>query len=162
VWREIRAWAIINNTAFYIVYVPIPAKDDPSPTARQSQDISSAWNAYYSVRADWQKGGRFQQRFPREAEYRHSLPEESEALTAAAKVLENLKEDKKDRELVAGNPVAGLLLKLYEAGLIDPYVLFSLGDDDIAKDYIAYRAKNRVKLEGYMDKFVMPPAPAKQ
>jgi tetratricopeptide (TPR) repeat protein len=164
VWREIRAWAIINNTAFNIVYVgvPLPPKDDPSPAAKQSQDISSAWQAYYSVREDWQKGGRFQKQFLKEAEYRHSLPEESEALTAAAKVLEKFEEDKKDRELVTGNPVAGLLLKLYEARLIEPYVLFSLGDDGIAKDYIAYRAKNRVKLEGYMDEFVIPPAPAKQ
>jgi len=160
VWREIRAWAIINNTAFNIVYVgvPLPPKDPPSPNAQQSQDLLSAWQAYYSVRDDWQKGGRFQKQFPNEAEYRHSLPEESEALTASAKVLEKLKEDKTGHELVAGNPVAGLLLKLYEAGLIDPYVLFSLGDDGIAKDYIAYRAKHRVKLEGYMDKFVMPPA----
>jgi hypothetical protein len=39
-------------------------------------------------------------------------------------------------------------------------VLFSLGDEGIAKDYVAYRTKNRAKLETYMDKFVMPPAPA--
>jgi tetratricopeptide (TPR) repeat protein len=162
VWREIRAWAIINNTAFNIVYVPIPAKVDPTPSAGQSQDVSSAWRAYYSVTADWQKGGRFQKQFPQEAEYRHSLPEEAEALTAAANVLEKLKEDKKGGEQVTGNPVAGLLLKLYETGLIDPYVLFSLGDDGIAKDYIAYRAKYRIKLEAYMDKFVIPPAPARQ
>jgi hypothetical protein len=49
---------------------------------------------------------------------------------------------------------------LHEAGLIDPYVLFSLGDDGIARDYKAYRAANRTKLGDYMDKFVMPPAPA--
>jgi tetratricopeptide (TPR) repeat protein len=162
VWREIRAWAIVNNTAFTIVYAPIPDKDDPTPGVQQSQDLSSAWQAYYSVRTDWQKGGRFQKQFPQEAEYRHSLPEESEALNAAATVLEKLKEDKNGRKLVARNPVAGLLLKLYEAGLIHSYVLFSLGDDGIAKDYIAYRAKNRVKLEDYMDKFVVPPTPATQ
>jgi membrane protein required for beta-lactamase induction len=62
--------------------------------------------------------------------------------------------------MVAGNTVAGLLLKLHEAGLIDPYVLFSLGDDDIARHYKAYRAANRTKLEAYVDKFVMPPARA--
>ena len=93
VWREIRAWAIINNTAFNIVYVPIPAKDDPSPSVGQSQGVSSAWRAYYSVKSDWQKGGRFQKQFPQEAEYRHSRPEESEALTEAAQVLEKLKEE---------------------------------------------------------------------
>jgi tetratricopeptide (TPR) repeat protein len=167
VWREIRAWATINNTAFNIVYVGVPPvpKDDPARSAKldsgQSQDVSSAWQAYRLVRADWQKGGKFEKQFAQEAEYRHSLPEESEALTAAAKVLRKLQEDKKTAELVTGNPAAVLLLKLHESGLIDPYVLFSLGDDGIAKDYIAYRAKNRTKLEGYMDKFVMPPAPAR-
>jgi tetratricopeptide (TPR) repeat protein len=165
VWREIRAWATINKTALNIVYVgvPLPPKNnDPTPDAEQSLGVSSAWRAYHSMKADWRKGSRFQKRFPREPGYRHSLPEESEALTAAAKVLKNLREDEKTADLVAGDPAAGLLLKLYGAGLIDPYVLFSLGDDGIAKDYVAYRAKSRVKLEDYMDKFVVPPVPARQ
>jgi hypothetical protein len=77
-------------------------------------------------------------------------------------VLQTLGQDEKSAELVTGDTVAGLLLKLHQAGLIDPYVLFSLGDDGIARDYKAYRAVNRAKLEEYMDKFVMPPAPAAQ
>jgi Flp pilus assembly protein TadD len=165
VWREIRAWATINNTAFNIVYAPIPLapKLDPANSGKpDAQDVLSAWRAYHAVRTDWQKGGRFQRQFPQEGEYRHSLPEESEALAAAAKILEKLKQDKKTIELVTDNPVAGLLVKMHEAGVLDAYVLFSLGDDGIAKDYKAYRVKNRAKLEDYMDKFVMPPAPAKQ
>lgn len=160
VWREIRAWAIINKTAFNLVYVgvPLPPKNDPA--GKEPADLSSAWRAYYAVKSEWKKGGRFEKQFPQEAEYRHSLPEESEALAAAAKVLEQLKADPNTAKLVTDNPPAGLLLKLHEASLIDPYVLFSLGDDGIAKDYLAYRAKNRAKLETYMDKFVMPPAPA--
>jgi Flp pilus assembly protein TadD len=162
VWREIRAWAIINKTAFNLVYlgIPLPPKTDRAASAGESLDIASAWRAYYSVKSEWKKAARFQKQFPQEPEYRHSLPEESEALTAAAKVLEKLKVDAKTARLVADNPAA-LLLKLHEAGLIDPYVLFSLGDEDIAKDYPPYRAKNRDKLETYMDKFVIPPAPAK-
>jgi tetratricopeptide (TPR) repeat protein len=164
VWREIRAWATINHTAFNIVYIPVPVprKDDPAQSASQSSEVSSAWRAYYAVRADWQKGGRFQKQFPQEGEYRHSLSEESEALTAAAKILEKLKGDEKTAELVETDPAAGLLLKLHEADLIDAYVLFSLGDDDIAQDYKAYRIKNRDKLETYMDKYVVPSAPARQ
>jgi Flp pilus assembly protein TadD len=161
VWREIRAWALINNTAFKLVYLPIPqvAKDDGSIQASgQPPQLLSAWRAYHAVIADWRKGGKFEKQFPQEA-YRHSLQEESEALTAAAMVLQTLRQDEKSAELVTGNTVAGLLLKLHEAGLIDPYVLFSLGDDGIARDYKAYRAVNRAKLEEYMDKFVMP-APA--
>ena len=166
VWREIRAWALINHTAFKLVYLPIPpvAKDGSVQTAQpasgQPPQLLSAWRAYHSVIADWREGGRFAKQFPQEAAYRHSLAEESEALTAAARVLQTLKQDDKSAELVTGDTVAGLLLKLYEADLIDPYVLFSLGDDGIARDYTAYRAANRSKLEAYMDRFVMPPAPA--
>jgi Flp pilus assembly protein TadD len=158
VWREIRAWALVNDTAFKLVYLPIPqvAKDDGSiEVSGQPSQLLSAWRAYYTVIADWRKGGKFEKQFPQEA-YRHSLPEESEALTAAAMVLQTLRQDEKGAELVTRNTVAALLLKLHEAGLIDPYVLFSLGDDGIARDYKAYRAVNRAKLEEYMDKFVMP------
>jgi hypothetical protein len=38
-------------------------------------------------------------------------------------------------------------------------VLFFVGDAVIARDYAAYRARNREKLGEYMDKFVVPPAP---
>jgi Flp pilus assembly protein TadD len=155
VWREIRAWALINNTAFKLVYLPIPIQASGQPP-----QLLPAWQAYHAVIADWQKGGKFQKRFPQEAAYRHSLPEESEALTAAALVLQTFKQDETSAQLLADNTVAGLLLKLHEAGLIDPYVLFSLGDDGIARDYQAYRAVHRAKLEEYMDQFVMPPAPA--
>lgn len=54
-----------------------------------------------------------------------------------------------------------LLLKLHEAGVLEPYILFRLSDEGIAKDYSAYRSQHRDKLEEYMDKFVVPPAPAK-
>lgn len=160
VWREIRAWAIINKTAFNLVWAPIPMprKDDTAvgSGARLVPELANAWRTYYSVRDEWKKGDKFDKQFPQEGDYRHSLAEESEALNATIRVLQKLKEDKKTVQLVADDPVAGLLLKMNDAGVIDPYVLFSLGDDGIAKDYIPYRAKNREKLEAYMDKFVMP------
>jgi tetratricopeptide (TPR) repeat protein len=166
VWREIRAWALINKTAFKLVYLPIPrvATDGSvqaaaDPASGQSAQLASAWRAYHAEITEWRKGGKFEKQFPQEA-YRHSLAEESAALTAAARILQTLRQDEKSADLLAGNTVAGLLLKLHEMGLIDPYVLFSLGDEDIAKDYKAYRAANRTRLEEYMDKFVMPPAPA--
>jgi Flp pilus assembly protein TadD len=164
VWREIRAWATINHTAFNLVYilVPLPPRSDAGTSGNESAAISAAWHEYYLVKSQWKKGGKFQKQFPQEAEYRHSLPEESEALTTVAMLLEKLKEDPMTKGQVIGDPAAGLLLKLHEAGSIEAYVLFSLGDESIAKDYDAYRTKNRGKLESYMDKFVMPPAPPRQ
>lgn len=162
VWREIRAWAIVNKTAFTLVYAGIPLpKTAKTPAGKEPQDVAAAWWTYFDVKDLWKKGDRFQKQYPQEGSYRHSLAEESEALNASIKVLEKLKADKKTSELVAADEVAGLLLKMHAADAIDAYVLFSLGDDGIAKDYVAYRAKNRDKLEAYMDKFVMPPAPAK-
>jgi tetratricopeptide (TPR) repeat protein len=164
VWRELHAWATINNTKINLLYVgiPVPQKEEkpgPSSAPSQSQEVARAWKLYHSVKDNWKKK-EFNKHFPREAEYRHSLAEEYEALTAVARALEKLKEDKKIASL--DDPPSDLLLKLHQAGFMEPYVLFSLGDGGIAKDYVAYRAKNRAKLEDYMDRFVMPPAPASQ
>ena len=159
VWRELRAWATITHTQIQEIYIGIPVEQKPQQTSvanPPTADVSAVWQAYRAVKANWQKGNEFKKHFPQEEEYRHSLPEESEALTAAAKVLEKLKTDKKVAELLIADQNLGLLLKLHQAGLIDPYVLFSLGDTGIAKDYKTYRAKDREKLEEYMDKFVVP------
>ncbi|HEY6273804.1 MAG TPA: tetratricopeptide repeat protein [Terriglobales bacterium] len=165
VWREIRAWSTINNALFNPVFlaIPLPRSDNTAvgSGSKLSPELASAWRTYYSVKSEWKKGGKFEKQFPQEGEYRHSLAEESEALTKTAKVLEALREKKETAQLIASDPSAALLLKLHETGLTDAYVLFSLGDDGIAKDYVAYRAKNRDKLETYIDKFVIAPAPAK-
>lgn len=164
VWRELRAWATLNNTQINSIYIGIPAVPKDGAAAgvnlnpKQPPLVSSAWEAYQAVRRNWQQGGEFKKRFPEEKEYRHSLAEESEALIAAAKVLETLNEDKKTAELSVNDAALTLLLRLRHAGLIEPYVLFSLGDAGIARDYAGYRVSNRKKLEEYMDKFVVPPA----
>jgi tetratricopeptide (TPR) repeat protein len=151
VWRELHAWATLNSTRINEVFVGIPA------TSGRSSDLSKAWEAYRAVRASWKQPDTLAKRFPEEKQYRHSLAEESEALTEAAKTLERLKKDPNTTASVTEDPTASLLLKLYEAGLIEPYALFSLGDAGIAQDYPGYRASHRDKLERYMDQFVVPP-----
>jgi tetratricopeptide (TPR) repeat protein len=157
VWRELRAWANLNGTHVNEVYIAVPPAPEDLPTANTSADVARVWEAYRKARADWQSGGSFAQRFPGDREQRHSLAEESEALGAAADALEKLKADGKIDELATRDQSLGLLLKLRQAGLIEAYVLFSLGDSGIARDYGPYRTKNRNKLEEYMDKFVVPP-----
>jgi hypothetical protein len=163
VWRELQAWATLNNTQINLIYVGIPAAPKDGEAAgvklnpKKPPVLSTAWDAYQAVRTNWQQGGEFKKRFPEEKEYRHTLAEESEALIAVAKVLEKL-EDKEAAELLTNDAALTLLLKLHHGGLIEPYVLFSLGDAGIARDYAAYRAGNRKKLEEYMDRFVVPPA----
>jgi tetratricopeptide (TPR) repeat protein len=157
VWREIRAWAIINHTEFNLVYLPIPRPHGAgSGMAGHTDNIVTAWRAYYSSKQRWSEGDAFQKRFPQETNYRHSLAEESEALRAAAGILQKLKSQDEGARAIETDPIAPLLLRVYEAGLIDAYVLFSLGDDGIVKDYAPYRAQHRDKLETYLDRFVLP------
>jgi tetratricopeptide (TPR) repeat protein len=157
VWRELHAWATLKNTHIVEVFVSVPPeKEQREPRLTETSTI---WQAYRKVRTEWRAGGKFEKVFPEEKEYRHSLPEEAEALTAAAQVLEKLKSDKKIGDAATTEGALSLLMKLYEGGFIDAYVLFSLGDAGIARDYESYRAKHRKKLEDYMDQFVVPPAP---
>jgi tetratricopeptide (TPR) repeat protein len=182
VWRDLMTWAALNDTRINFRYAGVspdpaplkppdprtpkaPKKDEPLFDVKLFQprpkNLSDAWRAYQSVRADWKDGGKFKQHFSQEAEYRHSLAEETEALTAEVRVLEKLRGDIETAELVIEDQSAALLLKLHQAGVLEPYVLFRLGDEGIAKDYSAYRAAHREKLEEYLDKFVVPPAPAR-
>jgi tetratricopeptide (TPR) repeat protein len=165
VWRELNAWATLNKTTINFVYVGIPAlpKEAPAQNARldpnRPPEVSAAWLAYHAVRARWQQEGEFRKHYPRETEYRHSLGEEAEALKAAAAVLQKLRDDEKTAVMIQGDQALTLLLNLQQAGLMESYVLFSLGDAGIARDYSAYRDKNRGRLEEYVEKFVVPPAP---
>ena len=156
VWRELHAWATLNKTQVTEVFVGVPPEQNDKQT--QGSPDSSIWQAYREVRTHWQTGGEFKKRFPEEKEYRHSLPEESEALTTAAENLEKLSSDEKFAEWIRSDHSLDLLLKLHQARLIEPYVLFSLGDGGIARDYEGFRAENRDKLKEYLNKFVVPPA----
>jgi len=157
VWRELRAWAALNHTQLKEVFVAVPAPIENQPSGyKESPEIGAVWQAYREVAAQWKAGDEFKKYFLQEKQYRHSLPEETDALTAAAKVAKRLADDPKTAPLITNDPNVSLLLKVYEAGMIEPYVLFSLGDQGIAKDYAACRAKNREKLEEYMEKFVVP------
>jgi Tfp pilus assembly protein PilF len=171
VWRDLTAWAALNDTRINFEYAGLLS--DPEPNSKKKEPLfevnlfpkrpkglSDAWREYQQVRGDWKERGKFKQRFPQESGYRHSLAEETEALTAEVRALETLRGDIETAEQVQEDQSLVLLLKLHEAGVLEPYVLFRLGDEGITQDYAAYREKHRDKLEEYMDKFVMPPAQA--
>ncbi|HKD82363.1 MAG TPA: tetratricopeptide repeat protein [Candidatus Angelobacter sp.] len=172
VWRDLMTWAALNATRINFNYAGLVS--DPEPNAKKNEplfevklfpqrprDLSDAWREYQAVRGDWKERGKFKQHFPQESGYRHSLAEETEALTAEVRALEALRGDIGTAELVLEDQPLLLLVKLHEAGVLEPYILFRLADEGIAKDYAAYRDKHRDKLEEYMDEFVVPPAPAR-
>jgi tetratricopeptide (TPR) repeat protein len=145
VWRELHAWAALNKTRIAQVFISVPVE--------QKGKTSAIWQPYRDVKARWQTGAEFQKYFPEESQYRHSLPEEVDALMAVA---DGLLSSDRARE-VRSDPSLTLLLQLRQAGLIPPYVLFSLGGPGVARDYDGFREMNREKLEEYLDRFVVPP-----
>lgn len=115
------------------------------------KDGTAAWMMYGLTRAAWMsgKGGssdKFSKAYPGETAYRHSLAEEVEALKLVA---ESAAQQLQARKITELSPSLSNLIKLKEAGLLEPYVLFVRVDEGIARDYAAYRIANRDKLRRY-------------
>ena len=68
-----------------------------------------------------------------------------------------LKEQKNYAKKVEGlDPSLQSVIKIQEAGLLEPFVLLCRADAEIAEDYPPYRAANREKILRYLDEFVVP------
>ena len=160
-WRGLQQWASVNHVQLTPVHIKVPnsvsQKDDThiniNVDPNQSTDAMSVWLVYSMSRASW-RGDEFKKHFPNEKAYRHSLAEEAAALNVAASVLKG--DSKKKKSKAPTDPDLDLLMKLSDAGMIEPYVLLSAPDEGIALDYDDYRQHNRPKLENYLSQFIVP------
>jgi len=162
-WRALQAWATTNKLQLKRVHVN--TQNNVSQTGEKnititmdpkaSDETSTLWLSYGLAKVKW-RGDEFKKQFPAEKQYRHSLAEETDSLTAAATVWTEVNEKKK---AAPKDPNLILLLKLYQAKMIEPYVLLNAADEGIAQDYARYREKNREKLAQYLSEFVVPPVP---
>ena len=109
------------------------------------------WSFYDLTRATY-KTARFQKEHPGEKEYRHSLSEEASALRMVGEIASR---HQKEGKLKTLDPSLENLLKLYNADLIEAYVLFARPDGGIARDYLEYSRTNRDKLRKYWNDFVI-------
>lgn len=159
-WVGISQWAQRNRLQLSSpkIQSPVQQMDTDTPVVTlniESTDGMSNWMGYALRRMAWRKE-RFAQEFPNEKTYRHSLREETEALAAVA---EGVAEDVKAKKIKNLDPSLATLLEIYQAGLLEAYVLFERADQGIAQDYPAYRVAHRDKLRAYLDTYVVPPAP---
>jgi tetratricopeptide (TPR) repeat protein len=113
-----------------------------------ADDGKFAWIMYGTTRSTWHKE-KFAKTFPNEKTYRHSLPEEADALRGVISVALT---DKKVKVL---NPSIALLKKLDDAGLLEAYILIAIPDLGISKDHPAYLKDNRDKLRRYVTEYVI-------
>jgi tetratricopeptide (TPR) repeat protein len=117
----------------------------------KSDDGTAAWMMYGLTRASWATE-KFAKEFPQEKTYRHTLREEAEALHSVAELARQQAKEGKAKKL---SPSLANLLKLDEAGLLEPYIFFTRADRGIVQDYDDYRRANRDKLQRYWAEFVV-------
>lgn len=109
------------------------------------------WQFYDVSRATY-KTERFQKDHPGETVYRHSLKEEAAALRFVAAIVSK---DLQSGTIKTPDPSLANLVKLFDADLIEAYILFNRADEGIARDYADYKKANREKLRQYWQDFVI-------
>src|SRR5437867_4122348 len=153
-------WSQITGTNIGHPKIDIPSKVtfdekgdakidlDASVLLGGKDDGSFAWISYGATRSAWHKE-KFAQTFPNEKSYRHSLPEEADALRS---VIALATSEKKVKKL---SPSLAKLKKLNDEGLLEAYILLGRADEGISQDYPAYLKQNRDKLRRYVVEFVL-------
>ncbi len=167
-WRGLNNWAEMNKVTLAHPKIDIPTNVssqangnvnitiDEKALKEDSTDGSSAWMMYGLARAVWPTGKdgklseKFAKAYPNEKTYRHSLAEEVDALQLVINVVKE--QGKKIKQL---EPSLARLVKLNEAGLLEPYILFARADRGIAQDFSEYRKANRDKLRRYLLEYVI-------
>jgi len=166
-WMGLQNWLQRNKVELNNVRLKdrgsVTAKDDKNITITLDSSLGKddpnglAWTTYSLSRASWH-GDQFKKEFPNEPKYRRTLKEESGSLSVMITVLKEQKNYKKIlKEL---DPSLQSLIKIQEAGFLDPFVVLNRADAEIAQDYESYRATNRDKIRRYLDEFVVPKTPS--
>ncbi|HLM00412.1 MAG TPA: tetratricopeptide repeat protein [Pyrinomonadaceae bacterium] len=148
-------WARTTNTGILHPALEVPEiKFDEKGYARSNlsvnplgEDGSSAWLAYVSTRETWRRD-KFARTFPKQKNYRHSLPEEAEALRGVIKAF-------KEKKAKNPNPQISFLSGLNDDGYLEAFILLAMPDEGIAQDYAEYLKQNRDRLRQYVLKYVI-------
>jgi tetratricopeptide (TPR) repeat protein len=162
-WQGIRQWAQIEKAVLMSPRIDRPAGPTADPKKPNTINITldadatddkkhpgaSAWAMYSLIRAGY-RGDEFKKNFPNEKEYRHSLREESAALSGVAEGIKNQEVKKGDLDESLRNVV-----ELNDAGMLDCWILINGADQGIAQDYDAYRKQHRQLLHDYLSRFVV-------
>ena len=109
--------------------------------------------AFYDLTRITYRRDKFKSDFQSETSYRHTLKEEASALRVVAEMVAG--DFKSGKLKTVDDTSLANLLKIHQADLIEPYVLFVRPDDGIARDYAAYRSANREKLRRYWAQMVI-------
>lgn len=167
-WKGLIQWAQRSQVHLAHPKIVVPTSITPTATgATITMDPSSmsgkgegaaAWFGYGAARALWlsDKTGKLRDKFvkayPDEKTYRHSLAEEMDAMRMVITVLKEMMERK---DLKTPDASLANLLRLYDAGMLEPFILLTRADPGLQSEYPTYRAANRDKLRRYLLEYVI-------
>lgn len=150
--RGISQWAQITGARLGHPKVDIPevkydsnGKVNVVMNENSLTEGSKAWLAYSLTREKWHKE-KFAQTFPKEAKYRHTLQEETEAIRSVLKMA---------KEQNLSHPQFETLQKLDNDGLLEAFILMAHPDEDLAGEHAEYLKNNRPKLRQYVLNYVV-------
>ncbi|MCK5197424.1 MAG: tetratricopeptide repeat protein, partial [Spirochaetales bacterium] len=159
-WNGLKQWAMFNNKQIGHLKFRIPVSILPDGTIRVDEntldvkDGTQGWLTYYGlIRNLWRKEI-FPKTYPDESQYRHSLPEECDAIRI---MLQGINDQISKGELKSSDidgPIQ-FLMKLNSEGLLEAYVLLALADEAIIEDYELYRKDNREPIGRYLDLYAI-------
>ena len=162
-WQGISNWAVRQKAVILAPKIERPSAPvadpkkpgnitiniDPNAIDNSKHPGSAAWLGYSIARASY-RNDKFSKDFPAEKTYRHTLKEESDALTSVVAILKEQKVDRNKLDESLRN-----LLDLSDAGMLDCWILINGADQGIAQDYAAYRNDHRQLLNDYLAMFVI-------
>jgi tetratricopeptide (TPR) repeat protein len=162
-WQGLQQWAVRQKAVLSSPKIDRPAAPtvdpknpknitiniDPDTIDEKKHPGGAAWMGYSMCRANY-RGDQFAKAFPNEKEYRHSLKEEDECLTDVLAIVRETKTKTEGMDESLRN-----LLEVYDAGMLDCWILINGADQGITQDYAAYRDAHRLLLHDYLARFVV-------
>ena len=162
-WQGLQQWAVRQKAVLSSPKIDRPAAPtvdpnnpknitiniDPDTIDEKKHPGGAAWMGYSMCRANY-RGDQFAKAFPNEKEYRHSLKEEDECLTDVLAIMRETKAKTEGMDESLRN-----LLEVYDAGMLDCWILINGADQGIVQDYAAYRDAHRQLLHDYLARFVV-------
>jgi tetratricopeptide (TPR) repeat protein len=139
-WQGLQEWAEKTHARLSSPRInrpPVNERFDPS-AFREDGTGRSAWIPYVMARLNYRNV----------PHYRHTLAEEAACLKQAAEAV-------KAAKIPAAklDPNLNALMVLYADQMLEPWILLHGPDDDIVKDYPAYRDAHRDQISAYINRY---------
>ena len=148
-WDSFKRWSELSESEIGFIELSPPGNEPfgeiiIDEKLLNSEDGTNNWQLYNDVRREQLRKNSINNS-------RHTLADE---FIAWKKVAEAARDGIKTGKIKKPDGNLIRLIKVDDAGLLEPYLLLLRGQKDFQKDYIAYRAKNRAKMKKFIIEYM--------